>query len=491
MRLAILLTCVLFLSLCTCQAQTYQPDWSSLRKHDTPEWLDGMKFGIYCHWGPQTVLNQYPDKDLSTLEAFELWKGEKFSSKEWVDLFQAAGAQFAGPVSWHGSGILNWDSGITDWTTVKRGPKIDIVGELTRELQRRDMKVLMSFHNNRSIWGTVSNNDSLYLDPLDEESKLYTANEGRRSERLLDGWLARVSEAIDNYHPDLIWVDTSFGGTVGAELQGRSLAGRMLPGKDITIGTLSESHQQQAIAHFFNMGIEQSKEVEFIYKSFDVPPGIGMRDIENGSLIGLQYDPWMADINMAQHYAWPAPWFHNPKNPMKNANHLVDLLVDMTSKNGRMLLSVPPLEDGTFTADQKKQLYAIGGWLKINGEAIYDTVPWTFFGEGPTEETHPGHHAHGKWDVKDKYIPKFTKDDIRFTQNGKNLYAIVLDWPGDELIIRTLGHAGKLYRGDIKSVSLLGCKDAIQWEHTVDALVIKLPKEKPCDFAYAVKIERK
>ena len=40
------------------QAERYEPDWSSLRKHNTPEWLDGMKFGIYCHWGPQTVQHE-------------------------------------------------------------------------------------------------------------------------------------------------------------------------------------------------------------------------------------------------------------------------------------------------------------------------------------------------------------------------------------------------------------------------------------------------
>lgn len=94
--------------------QSYKPNWSSLRRHATPEWLDGLKFGIYCHRGPQTIKLAHKDKELSTLEAIENWKGEKFSAKEWVDLFQAAGAQFGGPGAWHGSGNLNWKSDITD-----------------------------------------------------------------------------------------------------------------------------------------------------------------------------------------------------------------------------------------------------------------------------------------------------------------------------------------------------------------------------------------
>ncbi|MGQ1787639.1 alpha-L-fucosidase [Saccharicrinis sp. GN24d3] len=471
--------------------EQYEASWSSLRKHTTPEWLDGMKFGIYCHWGPQTVQRLYEKDEITKLEAIEKWKGEKFNAKEWVDLFQEAGAQFGGPVAWHGSGLLNWDSDLTDWNSVNHGPKIDIYGELAKELRKRNMPIVSSFHTGdfwSRMWGTLSLKDSTYLDPRQDNSKYATMNDGRVGEVIFDAWYDRITEAVDKYQPDMIWFDTGFGGTVGAELKGYADRGRLLPNETYNIGGTPERYQQKLIAHYFNKGLEWNKEVEFIYKSHDVPVGIGMRDIEDGNLIGLQYDPWMADVNMQRHFEWKSTWFYNPVNKPKDAGTLVDMLVDMTSKNGRMLLNVPPKADGTFAPEITKELYAMGSWLKINGEAIYSTIPWVFFGEGPTEVTNPGHHGQGK--DKGNLIPKYTAKDIRFTQNGKNLYAIVLDWPGEELIIRTLGSMGKLFPGDIKSVCILGSKEDLKWEQTIDGLKVTMPKEKPCDFAYVVKIER-
>ena len=57
-----------------------------------------------------------------------------------------AGAQFGGPVAWHGSGLLNWDSDLTDWNSVNKGPKVDIYGSLATELRKRSMPVISSFH---------------------------------------------------------------------------------------------------------------------------------------------------------------------------------------------------------------------------------------------------------------------------------------------------------------------------------------------------------
>jgi len=100
-------------------------------------------------------------------------------------------------------------------------------------------------------------------------------------------------------------------------------------------------------------------------------------------------------------------WCYIKDEEYKTAGALIGALADIVSKNGTLLLNFGPKPDGTITKADRDVLLGIGGWLKINGEAIYGTRPWKVFGEGPTDVPE-GHFT-------DTTRKPFTAADIRFT----------------------------------------------------------------------------
>ena len=98
-------------------------------------------------------------------------------------------------------------------------------------------------------------------------------------------------------------------------------------------------------------------------------------------------------------------------------------------------------------------------------------------------------YGEGKTEMPHKTIESpFTFKDIRYTTKGEYLYAFVLDWPGKRNVEMAFLAPGNHRIGKIKSVELLGCDGEIKWEHHPDGLRVWFPKEKPCDFAYGLKI---
>jgi hypothetical protein len=144
-------------------------------------------------------------------------------------------------------------------------------------------------------------------------------------------------------------------------------------------------------------------------------------------------------------------WVNPPD--LKNETELIPELIDIVSKNGNLLLDIPPHADGSIDPVIQNTLFAIGEWLEVNGQAIFATKPWWngTYGEGPTQITTGSFH---EW-------PIFTAEDFRFTTKDKVLFATALAWSDDgSFHIKSINTTALERLGKkISSVALVGASD--------------------------------
>jgi alpha-L-fucosidase len=212
-----------------------------------------------------------------------------------------------------------------------------------------------------------------------------------------------------------------------------------------------------------------------------------MNDLELGREGALTRHIWITDTSVDDMGAWS----YAKEAGYKSVNTLVDNLVDRVSKNGLLLLNVGPKADGTIPEPAVERLLGLGKWLDVNGEAIYGTRAWMICGEGPMEMEEGGAYTeHPGQDTP------YTGKDVRFTVKDNALYAIFLDWPGEEARIhslRTFEEELSIHwePEEIRSIEMLGQSGALDWHFTEDALVIQTPAKRPCEHAYVFKILRR
>jgi alpha-L-fucosidase len=172
-------------------------------------------------------------------------------------------------------------------------------------------------------------------------------------------------------------------------------------------------------------------------------------------------------------------WHYNTgvyeHNRYKSAATIAKLLVDIVSKNGNMLLSVPLRADGTPDEKELAIMKEFGAWMKVNSESIVKTRPWIVFGEGPIANADIKINAQG---FNDGQYTKAGADEIRFTQTDKNLYVTALAWPDNQTItVKSLSEESGLFPQKIKTVELLGY-GKVKFTRTKDALVVSLPQKQ-------------
>jgi len=453
----------------------YTADWDSLKEHKAaPDWFRDAKFGIYFHWGVYTVpafgnewyprnmhrkgrpeyrhhIKTYGDpSEFGYHDFVPMFKAEKFNADKWAELFKQAGARFAGPVAEHHDGFSMWASKVTPWNAKDMGPKRDVTGELAAAIRKRGMHLVTSFHHARNRtwyprvkgWPTTSNDPKLQM--------LYG---NMPAEQFNEMWLAKLTEVIDKYRPDMIWFDSR-------------------------LEDVPELYHKDFLAYYFNKADKWGKEVMVTYKGRDLPREIGVEDFEKGRMNRITEYPWLTDDTIS-HGSWC--YTHNLK--IKSTRYVLGVLIDIVSKNGQLLLNISPKADGTIPINQRQVLLGIGEWLQKYGEAIYGTRPFVVFGEGPTRLKKGGEF------VREKLLYK--PEDIRFTTKGNTVYAIQLGWPGarHQTLLKSFSEKQRQKSLKIKSVTMLGSDEKIAWSLRKDGLAVTSPISAPDKMAVVYKIE--
>jgi alpha-L-fucosidase len=466
----------------------YRPNWKSLSTYEIPDWFKDAKFGIFIHWTPFAVpaygnewypRNMYqpgtdenkhqvatygPLTKFGYKDFIPMFKAEHFDAHAWAALFRQSGAKYVVPVFEHHDGFAMYNSGLSDWTVVKMGPRRDVYSELAKEVRAQGMYFGASSHRIEHDWFM----DGIHKQPTEASDPKYAAFYGPAhhatenhdtlnfhaylSAEYSNDWLARNAEIVQKYHPDIMWFDWWIGAP-----------------------TL-EPYLQKFAAFYYNESAKHGTLGVINYKNGIFPEHTAVLDIERGQLSSIRKDFWQTDTSVSN-----KSWGYIEGDTFKSPEFIVTQLVDIVSKNGNLLLNIGPPADGTIPDGVQQTLRDVGGWLSVNGDAIYGTRPWKVFGEGPTKVVEGSFH--------DTDVQAYTPDDYRFTLKGSTLYAIELKWPtSGEAVIRSLASGQS---DAVDSVALLGSAGKLKFEQKQDGLHIQLPAQAPGKYAYSYRIAMK
>lgn len=140
------------------------------------------------------------------------------------------------------------------------------------------------------------------------------------------------------------------------------------------------------VAHLYNTNARRhGGSVEAVYTSKapeDCETGTCVLDWERGVAGGIPANPWQTDTCIGE-------WHDNREAKYKTPKQVIDMLVDVVSRNGNLMLNFPLPNSGELDTEELKILDEITRWMAVNSEGIYGTRPWTIFGDGPVASTPP------------------------------------------------------------------------------------------------------
>lgn len=453
----------------------YQPTWQSLDQRPVPQWYKDAKFGIFIHWGVYSVpgycskgnyaewyqnglMNgdtariNYHKAKFGNRTYYDLasdFKAELYNPDEWAKLFEQSGAKYIVLTSKHHDGFSLWPDQTANktwgfpWNAADGGPKRDLLGDLFKAVRKTSVHAGMYY--------------SLY----EWYNPLWKADPKKYA---MEHMWPQAKYLINTYQPDVFWTDGDW---------------------DASAETWKS---QELLAWMYNESPVKDKVVTFDRW------GSGIR-FKHGGVYTPEYQPdldfedhpWEESRGMGFSYGYNREedsWDYN------STQSLVLQLIDKVSRGGNFLLDIGPDEHGKIPPIMQERLLQIGDWMKINGEAIYNTVRWKT----------PAQWSEGRKDYSSKsgdMLLKITIDPdpgyavkevfYTYNANSNDLYAILPKYPDN----------GKLLLKDMElptgnTISFLSTNEQLKWKQSGSNIEIEMPAYNPnkikAPYAYVIKI---
>lgn len=506
----------------------FEPNWPSLSKYETPDWFRNAKFGIWAHWGPQCEPEHgdwyargmyeegsdhykyhvakygHPSK-FGFKDIIRRWKAERWNPDELVGLYKSAGAKYFVALANHHDNFDLYDSRYQpDWNATKLGPGKDLIGGWRAAARKHGLRFGVSVHaahawnwyetaqgadktgplagvpydgrltkaDGRGQWWNGHDPQSLYAQahPLSKDGgstdQRWAWGGGvlAPSKAYADKLYNRTVDLIDHYDPDLVYYDDT-----------------VLPLWPVSdIGS-------QLLAHMYNRSVAKRGKVDVVVNGKildEVQRHSMVWDIERGQSPRIEPLPWQTCTCIG---SWHYDRRIYDNKAYKSAQTVVHTLIDVVSKNGNLLLSVPVRGNGTIDEQERAIVEEIGRWTAVNGEGIFDSRPWALYGEGPVADAAAAPLS-GPGFNEGKGKP-FSGADIRFTAGKDAVYAFVMGWPEDGKVnIKAMRAGGEHLHKPVARVELVG-GGALAFRQTADGLTVTLPQQRPAlPYAFALKV---
>ncbi|MGY5353362.1 alpha-L-fucosidase [Wenyingzhuangia sp. IMCC45467] len=484
------------------QKGKFKPTWKSLEQYQVPEWFRDAKFGIWAHWGPQCEpeagdwygRNMYTEghtqykshidnyghpSEFGFKDVIHEWKAENWNPEKLVALYKRAGAKYFFAMGNHHDNLDLWNSKYQEWNSVDVGPHKNILEGWAKASRNNGLPFGVSIHSAHAwLWYETSQGadkkGSYAGVPYDsrltkkegkgkwwnglDPQKLYVQNhllsKGSEKDGVTGdqwGWqngasipseeyclnfYNRTVDMINKFSPDLIYFDDT--------------ALPLWPISNVGL---------DVAAHYYNtnMSLNNGKLEGVIFGKIlteDQKKAL-VWDVERGAPDNIQQTPWQS-CTCIGNWHYKREIYQN--NKYKTAKQVIQILADIVSKNGNLLLNIPIRGDGTIDEKELEIVKDITAWMDVNKECIYETRPWHIYGEGPSVDKTNPLNAQGFNEGKRE---AYSQKDIRFTKKGNDvLYAIIMEGAenNNDILIKSLSINSPYNKNKYKHVELLGGK---------------------------------